>query len=1614
MTSYADIVTRIPTSGPKTIDLDDNKAKLTLAEAQALIALGVSFASDDAIEVSDVAEAIEALASSDIADLKGLGVDIVVATDRALDLDLAQIRAIGSNGLAAITRYESVTATSPVADKVDTTPGSKSTHSVAVLANGDYVVTWRSSSNLGDVYLQRFSADGEKIGSDFTAHVIRTRMQSEPTIAALSDGGFVVAWQGSATGDSWIYLQRFDANGQRVGDETLVNSTTTGTYAQPAIVALEGGGYAVTWLSWQDSTWRAQVYGADGQPRGGELLLGTDVYGSELGVSSIEALSNGSSAFVWISNGLEIRARVVGANGVLVSDVLIASPGEMGSYPKVTALSDGRFVVTWELVVPGDPQATAMRWQMFDATGSKIGGLHAANAPAGGGQGAVSITATADGGYVISWICEKQAAGRLVQAQKYDANGNPQGSEINISPQTTGTLYGQKLFALPNGGFAVTWEGGLAEGGTGAFLQIVGRNGEKIGSPIRVGAEADNQSEPTISVMSNGDILVTWLSGPQNNSGVFSLRFAHDTEKVVFKGTASAFDSLTTTDIANFVKLGVQTLKVSDAGDVSLTAARATELIALDGVRISGAASVTIGGTGSALDDFSLADIVKLKTLGVTCLDASDNVATLSYEQAYALVSRGINFAAGDAVTVKMTVAQLDASVSFLDLYVAFGMKIIDIAENAISLGAIAFRMLDSYGLRFASSDVLTLADPASSIASLTTAQIARLGEMNVTKIDLPDTTPVTLSLEQAKAFVAAGISFGNNDVAHVMDTVDTLSRLSASDISDLATLGITNVIAPQTLTISISQFSAYAQHGIGIRAASGDVTIADTGASFATLGTSQIAQLSHLGITVLNATDNRVALSLAAMKAYQATNAVFSSEDKVLLSVTTTSLSAASATDLDIARIFGVSAITATASILEMSAATAETVRSSGLPLDTDFIARLADTAANLIAVPNADFSAYRAMGVDVVRLAGTGTAIAGLSLANIATLGGKGVTEVDVTTGAVTLSLAQANQFAALQIVFDEADTVSVSASSTTFSDPDTLDLVGLAAIHIDKIDASDNNLTLALAAATSYVNAGIGFTAADAVTVKMSYTDAKAFSKTTGTALHAAGVDRIEIDMTATELKALTYAELKAFVAAGVDGITGQTSVTFSNLTYDLITHTANYNPVITSNGGGATATVTVAENTTAVTTLKATDAEGAKLTYSIVGGADRALFSINASTGALVFKAAPDYETPKASGRNVYDLIVQVSDGKLIDTQALAISVKDVNEAPSAPTLSGTVVKENVATGTLVGTFSSKDPEGKALSYKLLDTAGGLFKLSGARLLTAKAIDYEKVQKDTVTIEVSDGVHKVTKVFTIVITDVIETISGTAKGEVLKGGIGMDRLLGMAGNDTLYGHDGNDTLEGGDGNDVLIGGAGADRLSGGNGTDMASYAGAKAGVVASLTKPSINTGDAKGDTYSSIENLTGSSHADRLTGDAKANVIDGGAGNDVLSGGAGNDQLIGGLGFDDLYGGAGSDRFVFRSVKELGTSTTATDTIFDFSQKDKDVIDLAAIDANLKKSGDQAFSFIGTAKFSNTAGELRYEKTKADTYVYGDIDGNGKADFVLHIDAAINLKAGDFIL
>lgn len=137
------------------------------------------------------------------------------------------------------------------------------------------------------------------------------------------------------------------------------------------------------------------------------------------------------------------------------------------------------------------------------------------------------------------------------------------------------------------------------------------------------------------------------------------------------------------------------------------------------------------------------------------------------------------------------------------------------------------------------------------------------------------------------------------------------------------------------------------------------------------------------------------------------------------------------------------------------------------------------------------------------------------------------------------------------------------------------------------------------------------------------------------------------------------------------------------------------------------------------------------------------------------------------------------------------------------------------------------------------------------------------------------------------------------TGEAAGDIH---VSIEGLIGSAFDDALIGDGGTNRLEGG---------LGADLLNGKAGIDTAVYENAASGVVASLLTRTGIAGEAAGDTYVEIENLSGSQFGDTLTGDNGNNRLTGSGGDDLLYGGAASDTLDGGVGADGLDGGDGID-------------------------------------------------------------------------------------------------------
>ncbi|HEY0413115.1 MAG TPA: calcium-binding protein [Allosphingosinicella sp.] len=272
----------------------------------------------------------------------------------------------------------------------------------------------------------------------------------------------------------------------------------------------------------------------------------------------------------------------------------------------------------------------------------------------------------------------------------------------------------------------------------------------------------------------------------------------------------------------------------------------------------------------------------------------------------------------------------------------------------------------------------------------------------------------------------------------------------------------------------------------------------------------------------------------------------------------------------------------------------------------------------------------------------------------------------------------------------------------------------------------------------------------------------------------------------------------------------------------------------------------------------------------------------------------------------------------------------------------------------------------------------------------------------------------------------------TGTGNVLNNDITGGIGNDQLYAGDGNDSLYGGAGDDQLFGEAGHDMLSGGTGADAMAGGDGNDV--YIVDNVGdVVTELADQGVDQVYASTAAFTlsdNVENLSyNGSSAFHGIGNALANVIYGGGGSDVLEGNGGADELRGGSGGDSLSGGDGGDLLVGGSGADVMTGGagadlfrisgwesglgSGADRIADFVQGE-DLIDLSGMDANIFAAGDQAFSFIGTGAFTGGGAELRYAFDGTDTWIQGDINGDGIADFEIALTGQVPLVTTDFLL
>ncbi|NYZ22635.1 beta strand repeat-containing protein, partial [Azospirillum oleiclasticum] len=364
---------------------------------------------------------------------------------------------------------------------------------LAVLSDGSYVVAYgRKSDGSGTgVSAQRFTADGTAVGGVITIPSNTTNNQIRPSLTALSDGGFLATWDTFQDGLTWnIFQQRFDNEGNKVGDPARVNSTIARQQNFSDVTALTGGGWVVNWWSEEQDgdSWGVyqQRYAANGTKLGSEEQVNTQTTNAQYQQHS-------------------------------------------------TALADGGWVVSWTSLHAGGNADVYQ--QRFSNQGARVGGEVRVNMVTLDGQSNSSITALADGGWVVVWQSQGQdGSGVGVYGRVFDADGSARTDERWLGDMACGDQFLPDVTGLADGGFVAVWTSGSATGTYGGEIRARRFDAEAValGDDFRIDDMGVPLAFPVVAARPDGGFVTAWMntngssSATQDNVNVYTRVFAAD------------------------------------------------------------------------------------------------------------------------------------------------------------------------------------------------------------------------------------------------------------------------------------------------------------------------------------------------------------------------------------------------------------------------------------------------------------------------------------------------------------------------------------------------------------------------------------------------------------------------------------------------------------------------------------------------------------------------------------------------------------------------------------------------------------------------------------------------------------------------------------------------------------------------------------------------------------------------------------------------------------------------------------------------------------------------------------------------------------------------------
>ena len=460
----------------------------------------------------------------------------------------------------------------------------------AELDDGSMLAVWFDQSNFAgyDIYAQRFDIDGNLLGDQYKLNSILANNQMQADIVALNGGGFAAVWQSyGQEGELFdVYARLFNTDGSALSDEIQINQVRSGQAVRPVIAQSSDGTLGVAWEQGSE-IWTQQLR-SDGvlvgdnqvisQNADGQLVHGTDV--------DLATLSNGGVIASWDQGG-NIYARAAYAPGLST-----ASTDLTNTAPVLTIETDLSIVAN---------QSTEV--QAFTASDAELDELTISFSEPSHGSVVLNsdntYTYTPESGYVGSDYFVLTVSDGAVQTREtisisVTAESTPVDlTELQLlSSKADGGSDWTSVAALPNGGFVAVWhDGGGKDGDRSAvYGRLFDANYQRVGDEFLVNTLMTGfQTKARVASTPDGHFMVVWCD---DNGSLSAQVYDATGEKQGIQFTVGPWyvaeaDILGTSDNKFVV---VRTQNNENAGILSVYNSDGTELVnnvALSGVLAS-------------------------------------------------------------------------------------------------------------------------------------------------------------------------------------------------------------------------------------------------------------------------------------------------------------------------------------------------------------------------------------------------------------------------------------------------------------------------------------------------------------------------------------------------------------------------------------------------------------------------------------------------------------------------------------------------------------------------------------------------------------------------------------------------------------------------------------------------------------------------------------------------------------------------------------------------------------------------------------------------------------------------------------------------------------------